>query len=191
MINDIALAVKDAISEILKRKNFALVAIDGRCASGKTTLSNELKKLCGCEVIHMDHFYPRLEQRTDERLSEPGGNLDRERVLSEVIAPIMRREQFSYRAYIPMQNAYSEPIEIKPNKIIIIEGSYSLHPELFDLYDLRIFMTVNMPERLRRIKERNGEQGLKQFEKLWIPKEELYFSAFDIEKHCDLCFSTD
>ena len=191
MENDTAVTVKNAIEDILKDKDFALVAIDGRCASGKTTLSAELKELLNCEVIHMDHFYPRLAQRTVARLSEPGGNLDRERVLEEVIAPIMRREEFSYRPYDPKVHDFSEPVKIKTNKIIILEGSYSCHPELFDFYDLRIFMTVGMEERLRRIKERNGEQGLMQFKELWIPKEELYFSTFDIEERCDLCFSTE
>ena len=191
MGNDTVVTVKNAIEGILKNKDIALVAIDGRCASGKTTLSAELKELLDCEVIHMDHFYPRLVQRTAARFSEPGGNLDRERVLMEVIAPIMRREEFSYRPYDPKRHDFSEPIKIKQSKIIIMEGSYSCHPELFDFYDLRIFMTVKMPERLQRIKKRDGEQGLAQFKELWIPKEELYFSTFNIEERCDLRFSTD
>ena len=36
-----------------------LIAIDGRCASGKTTLSSYLQKELNCNVIHMDYFFLR------------------------------------------------------------------------------------------------------------------------------------
>ena len=56
-----------------------LLAIDGRCAAGKTTLAAQLARLSGCTVVPMDHFFLRPEQRTEERFLEPGGNVDRER----------------------------------------------------------------------------------------------------------------
>ena len=56
-----------------------LIAVDGRCASGKTTLASALERETGCNVIHMDHFFLRPEQRTKQRLEEPGGNVDYER----------------------------------------------------------------------------------------------------------------
>ena len=34
-----------------------LVAIDGRCASGKTTLGNYLKQHYDCNLFHMDDFF--------------------------------------------------------------------------------------------------------------------------------------
>ncbi|MCL2226938.1 MAG: uridine kinase [Oscillospiraceae bacterium] len=188
MNDSTARAVHDKIGAALFEREFVLVAIDGRCGAGKTTLAARLKELCKCEVIHMDHFFPRLEQRTAARLNEPGGNLDRERFLEEVIAPLKRREAFSYRPYNPQKHEMDAPVEIGLCDIIIIEGSYSCHPALFEHYDLRIFLTVGEPERLRRIKQRNGDEGLAQFQEKWIPMEEHYFSAFSIEKRCDLWF---
>ena len=76
-----------------------LFALDGRCASGKTTLASALREAVGCGVIHMDDFFLRPEQRTEERLSQPGGNVDRERFLQEVLLPLKRGESFSYRPY--------------------------------------------------------------------------------------------
>ena len=64
-----------------------LIAIDGRCAAGKTTLAALLKKEINCNIIHMDDFFLRREQRTLERMQEPGGNVDYERVLREVMVP--------------------------------------------------------------------------------------------------------
>lgn len=34
-----------------------LIAIDGRCAAGKTTLAALLKKEINCNIIHMDDFF--------------------------------------------------------------------------------------------------------------------------------------
>ena len=56
-----------------------LVAIDGRCAAGKTTLAASLQAQLECNVFHMDDFFLRPEQRTSERLHQPGGNVDYER----------------------------------------------------------------------------------------------------------------
>ena len=56
-----------------------IVAIDGRCASGKSTLAAYLKSALACSVIHMDHFFLQPHQRTEKRLREPGGNVDYER----------------------------------------------------------------------------------------------------------------
>ena len=182
--------IRQKIDDMINNKEFATIAIDGRCGSGKTTVAADLKKIYKCEVIHMDHFFPRLEQRTAERLNEPGGNLDRERFLDEVIAPLKRREPFFYRPYDPRVHEMSDPVYINPGDLVLIEGSYSCHPVLFDEYDFRIFLTVSEPERLRRIKLRNGESGLIQFQKKWIPMEERYFAAFNIEERCDCRFST-
>ena len=49
-----------------------LIAIDGRCGSGKTTLASLLAEEFGGALFHMDDFYLREEQRTPERLAELG-----------------------------------------------------------------------------------------------------------------------
>lgn len=76
------------IKEKLRNKQPLIIAIDGRSASGKTTLAKELNELFLSEVIHMDDFFLQPEQRTEERLSEVGGNVDRERFLREVALPL-------------------------------------------------------------------------------------------------------
>ena len=65
-----------------------LVAVEGGSASGKTTLAALLARVYDCSVFHMDDFFLRPEQRTGERLAEPGGNVDRERFAEEVLRPL-------------------------------------------------------------------------------------------------------
>ena len=168
-----------------------LVAIDGRCASGKSTLAGELRRELDCAVFHMDDFFPRPEQRTDERLRTPGGNVDYERFGEEVLFPLRRgAEQVVLRTYDCAAQALRPPVRADAGRIVLIEGSYSCHPALWDAYDLRIFLTVSAQEQAERIRARNGEDALRVFLDRWIPLEERYFAAFRIQERCDLCFDT-
>ena len=49
-----------------------IVAVDGRCAAGKTTFANEVAKITGSAVFHMgDVFYHACTSRL-HRLATPG-----------------------------------------------------------------------------------------------------------------------
>ena len=163
-----------------------LVAIDGRCASGKTTLASLIKEETNCNIIHMDNFFLRAEQRTKERLQEPGGNVDYERVKEEVLIPLSQGHEFSYQPFDCKSMELKSPVKTKPAAVTIIEGSYSCHPVLWDFYDLRIFLNTTPEEQLRRIKKRNGTEAAQVFLNKWIPLEEKYFMEYNIQKRCDL-----
>ena len=75
------------------------LAIEGGSASGKTTLGKILAERYDCTVFHMDDFFLRSEQRTAARFAEPGGNVDRERFLAEVLLPLRRGEKVFYRRF--------------------------------------------------------------------------------------------
>lgn len=163
-----------------------LIAVDGRCASGKTTLAAYIKKQSGCQVVHMDDFFLRPEQRTEERLAQPGGNVDWERFREEVLLPLRRGEQALFRPYDCHSQKWGEPVVVMPDSVIVVEGSYCCHPQLWDFYDRHVFLSVDPTEQLRRIERRNGKAALTIFRDRWIPLEERYFEAFHIEERC-LC----
>lgn len=174
--------------EIGKREKPLTVAIDGRCAAGKTTLAERLRELIGCNIIHADSFFLRPEQRTAERLNEPGGNIDYERLLAEVMEPLQRKKAFSYRPFSCKTQCLGEEIHVEPNSVTIIEGSYSCHPLLWKYYGLRVFLTVDPEEQLKRIERRNGADALTVFRERWIPLEEKYFTMLQIAERCDCIF---
>ena len=58
---------KKQIDELLAANDTVIVAIDGKCTSGKTTLASKLAEIYDCNVFHMDDFFLRPEQRTPER----------------------------------------------------------------------------------------------------------------------------
>ena len=82
----------DQIISFIKAESYScdrfILAIDGRCASGKTTIATELAHTLNADLIHMDDFFLRPEQRTPERLAIPGENIDHERFLTEVLEPL-------------------------------------------------------------------------------------------------------
>ncbi len=170
----------------LLRPQRVIVAVDGRCGAGKTTLAARLQKDLGCTVFHMDDFFPRPEQRTEERLSHPGENVDHERFLAEVLRPLIGGQLISYRPYLCAQQKLGDVIETVPGRLVIVEGAYSCHPSLWPYYDLRIFLNVPPGEQRRRILKRNGAEKAAQFNSRWIPFEESYFKTYAISQRCDL-----
>jgi uridine kinase len=86
---------------------------------------------------------------------------------------------------------FIETINVKPRKINIVEGVYSMHPMLIDLYNFKVFLKVGEKEQIRRIIDRDGEAMLKSYVNHWIPMENRYFEKMGIESKCDLVISTD
>lgn len=187
-LHKVSEAIIERITDILKEKEHILVAIDGSCAAGKTTLAGLLKKQLDCQIIHMDDFFLRPEQRTKERMEEPGANVDYERFFIEVLTPLRERHEFFYRPYNCQTQSLDEPISVKMGNVTIIEGAYSCHPALWEDYDLHIFLDVDEIEQKKRIMVRNGQLAWKRFEELWIPLEEKYFTECKIKEKCELCF---
>ncbi|MBO4213272.1 MAG: hypothetical protein J5894_04075 [Clostridia bacterium] len=191
MKNDIIKAVAAKIARLRTQGKRVIVAIDGRCAAGKTTFAEELKLATGCTVFHTDDYFLRPEQRVDERLSTPGGNFDRERFLKEVLRPLSSGEDsVVFRKFDCKTMTLGEPVTVVPADVVVVEGAYSCHPDLFGFYDLRVFLSVSKDEQISRISARNGADGLQKFLEKWIPMEEAYFSAFDVEHRCDIAFKT-
>lgn len=166
-----------------------IIAIDGRCASGKTTFSEYLKKHLDCNVIHLDDFFLQPHQRTQERLDKPGGNVDIERFKEEVMGGIFSGKDYSFRPFDCKVMSLSKPVSVKAKRLTLIEGSYSQHPEIAEYYDLKFFITTTPEKQKERIIQRNKEKADMFFSK-WIPLEEKYFEAFSIEQACDFIIST-
>ena len=171
--------IRNRIDELLSQKEQVIVAIDGNCTAGKTTLAGKLAEFYDCNVFHMDDFFLRPEQRTPERYAEVGGNVDYERFMEEVLLPLKAGNSFSYRPFDCSTFTLTEPVEVIPKKLNIIEGTYSHHPYFGDSYDLKIFLTVTPEIQRQRIMERPAFLHRRFFEE-WIPMEDRYFENFGI-----------
>ena len=124
-----------AIDRALAENPRVLLAIEGGAASGKSTLADLLTAIYpDTALFHADDFFLRPEQRTAARYAQPGGNLDRERLESEILIPISRNKAAVYRPFNCRTLSLREPVTVLPGRLNIVEGSYSFHPELVRLF---------------------------------------------------------
>lgn len=168
-----------------------IIAIEGGSASGKTSLAKLLQEKYDATVFHTDDFFLRPEQRTKERLNEVGGNMDRERFLDEVLLPLCSGETVKYRPFDCHTMSLCNEISVTPKKLVIIEGAYSMHPNLIGYYDYSVFLDIDKDFQRDRILKRNTPALAQRFFDEWIPLEDRYFSEMKIKEKCDLIIKID
>lgn len=178
--------VFQGIDKLLEERELVILAIDGHSGAGKSTFAKLLNSMYDSSLFHMDDYFLRPEQKTEERIKEIGGNIDYERFNEEIMKGIKSQEDFSYQLYDCQKLELDEVKNVSAKKLNIIEGCYSLHPTLIDNYDLKIFFETDYDDQINRIRERNGEFMLDKFINEWIPKENEYFEAMNIKEKSDI-----
>ena len=184
-MEEIISRLKKEIDTMLDTGKQIVIAIDGNCTAGKTTLASILEKEYDCNVFHMDDFFLRPQQRTAERYAQPGGNVDYERFQEEVMLPLKTGKPFSYRPFSCKSFALSDAVQITPKQLNIVEGTYCQHPYFGDVYDLTLFLSVAPELQRERVFQRPQHvQG--RFFTDWIPMEKLYFEFYQISAKADI-----
>jgi len=169
---------RNNMEPITSMQSGGIISIDGRSASGKTTLATGLASVIGAEVIHMDDFFLPPELRTPERLNQPGGNVHYERFAQEVLPFLADKNQgFEYKIFDCKTMTYNGVRKIKPSNWRVVEGAYSHHPILGNYMTQRVFSDIDPAMQIERIKNRNGENVAKIYADKWIPMEEKYIHA--------------
>ena len=168
-----------------------VLALDGRCGSGKTTMAAALaEQFPDSIVLHTDDFYLPPADRVPGWEQTPCANMGLARLRDEVLAPARAGKPALYRAYSCREGAYLPPRPLGPAPLVIVEGSYSHHPSLAPYYDIRIFVTCSPDEQARRLCRREGER-YSNFVERWIPLEEGYFANYSIEENAEMMVVTD
>ena len=167
-----------------------VLALDGSCGSGKTTLANALAaQLPGCTLLRTDDFYLPPARRSPDWAHTPCANMDLTRLRDEALRPAYAGQPVQYRAYSCRKGAYQPAQELAAQPLVILEGSYSHHPLLTGYETLRVFVTCSKDEQVRRLQEREGERYA-NFAARWIPLEEGYFAKYQIAENADFVVDT-
>ena len=184
---DLALPrIREAIRQQSQPGKPLFLAIDGPAASGKTTLGTALAREYPAALVHMDDFFLPPALRTPERLDTPGGNVHWERFRAQVLEPLARGETAEYGVFDCGVMAVTRTARVEPAPVILVEGSYSLHPRLRAFYGLKVVLTLDPEEQIARIRRRSGEELLEKFRTRWIPLEERYFAACGVKACADV-----
>ena len=138
-------------------------------------------------VVRVDDFYRPLHDDVRASLDAEHGYLnyfDWERLRSSALEPLRADERARYQAYDWSTGRVGQWVEVAPATVVIVDGVYSLRPELQGLLDLRIF--VDTPRNLRL--ERMLARG--QYETDWIGRwmaaEDWYFERVRPAASADL-----
>ena len=164
--------VKALRKENAGKPSRVIVALDGRCGSGKTSIAALLTRIFKCDVIHMDGHYLPFSRRKPDWEAQHAGNIDLAGVKRALLA--------------------------SSGEVLILEGSYAHHPSLWtfpadkaeNLSCVKVFVTCAKEEQARRLLLREGAH-FAEFERLWIPLEERYFADLRVEEKSDLRICTD
>ena len=167
-----------------------VLALDGRCGSGKTTMAAALaEQFPDSIVLHTDDFYLPPADRVPGWEQTPCANMDLARLRDEVLAPACAGKPALYQAYSCREGAYLPVQQLAAQPLVILEGSYSHHPLLTDCETLRVFVTCSQAEQTRRLRAREGARYA-NFVARWIPLEEGYFAQYGIEERADFVVDT-
>ena len=117
--------IKQLQNYINSFNDFTIIALEGKCASGKTTLTHLLKDVT---IIDVDEFFLRKELKTKERLDEIGGNIDYD-LYEQCLKKIKQNEYITYTIFDCQTQSYKEKTIYITNKVLLV-GVYSYHPNV-------------------------------------------------------------
>lgn len=144
-----------------------IIGIAGGSGSGKSTFTNRLKELYGDQitVIYHDEYYKRhdeipLEERKKINYDHPDA-LETDLLIHHLKELKEGRTILRPTYDFSLHNRKNELVEVKPNRIIIVEGILVLqNEELRNLFDIKIYVEADADERiLRRVVRDVRERG--------------------------------
>lgn len=153
-----------------------IIGIAGGTGSGKTTVVNQIideLKHEEVDVISQDSYYQdtthlSFEDRKKINFDHPK-SIDFE-LMAEHLEQLRSGKSIQQPVYsFKEHNRTGEFVEIQPRKVVIVEGILILtHPEIRDLFDIKIYVHADSDERLiRRLKRDIAERGRDLEEVLW------------------------
>ncbi len=169
------------------------VAIDGRDASGKTTLTNHLANILSGSGVHVirsgiDQWHNREDVRYQKGPLSPMGyyedSFDLEHLRSELLHPLgpdgngeYRLSHFDYRRDA---TAIDEIKRALVPFVLLFDGVFLLRPELLDQWDLTIYVDVTPSVSLNRGVERDSvtmggrAAATDRYQRRYLPGQALY-----------------
>lgn len=151
----------------------ALIAIDGRGCSGKSTLATQLAESLGpsATVLGVDSFFtPFAEQQAPA----PGVLRHlRWREFQEAIAQFRQGRGLHYRPY-DWDADRLLPSETVDAPLLVVEGLYAMHRDVADLYDARIWIESDLSTRWDRVLHRDGPRRIDRWRDEWVLLEQRY-----------------
>jgi len=180
------------------------VAIDGVPGAGKTTLADELAVVLraqGCEVIRAtieDFLNPRSVRYPWSDSAEGWYNHNTDigalhRVLLDPLGPGCDR-RIQRAVYDKATDiAVSPPVTTAAiDSVLLFDGVFLLRKELFDRWDLRIFVSATFEKALDRSRIRDqsplmsADEVEQRYRRRYVPSQQFYLETIRPAEHADI-----
>ncbi len=157
-----------------------IIGIAGQGGSGKSTLARELARVIpvAVAIVEGDDFYSETSDNEKSLMNPKEGYesyFDWRRLQSAVLSATRDKSNtLRYQRYDWNAGSIGEWIEISMPEVVIVEGVYTLRPQLRDWFDVTVFVRTNEHVRLQR-QELRGENSRPWIDR-WIAAEDYYVS---------------
>jgi len=184
-------AVRAACAILNQRRTSArlIAGIDGAGGAGKSTLARGISEAFveRVSIIRCDDFYRPLTAAQYSRLNPQQAYenyFDWRRLRDEALIPLREGKLARYQRYDWSTDAPAEWIEIEPRELVLVEGVFSMRPELRPLLEVAIFIETPRDERMRRMLAR--AQDNTSWMDRWMAAEDWYLEHVAPHRHADL-----
>jgi uridine kinase len=185
------------------------VGIDGIDASGKTRLADELAEFLtssGRQIIRssVDGFHHPKAHRLRNGEGPDSYYYDSHNyplIVESVLAPLgpggsrrVRVARFDFRTDSEVD---SPEVRAEDDAILLMDGIFLQRPELFDHWDLRIFLHTEFDTSLQRGLERDtdlfgsGDKTISRYKTRYVPGQKLYLDQVRPHEIADIGINND
>lgn len=187
-----------------------IIGIDGPDNSGKTVMSEDLKKYFeglghNTQIIHLDDFHNRKDVRRegeDEMESYLENAFDLDRLVDELLGPIKSLgdgEVFEKKLdVLDLQMDSFDPskgYEVTGETVVVLEGTTKLRSPVIQYLDHTVYLHTDFEEVLGRAKNRDEgrfhEDVEERYRRKYIPVQKKYRELYSPEEGADMVVDTD
>lgn len=152
----------------------AVVLIDGRSGTGKTTLGAQLAELLGAQLVHLDDLYP---------------GWDGLRAAADAVVTDVLGTPSGYRRWDWVADAPTDWASADPDVPIVVEGCGALSRASAPLASLRVWLEADDTVRWDRAIGRDGEVFAREWDR-WAAQEQAFIAAEDPAALADVVLRT-
>ncbi len=166
------------IKALDKKEKTSLVAIDGNGGCGKTTLSKIIKKSVPKVNVMRRDLYPSPHSKDQ--------NFDAKYLRKEILLPLKQGVNVSPQIYHWPKKKFVQGGEIAAKGVIILEGTLSMHKDLIDLYNYKIWIECPFETGMKRALKRDNNAYKDKWMNVWIPRMKKYINAQNPAEKADI-----
>lgn len=167
-----------------------VVGISGFGGAGKSTVAHDLSAhLPGSVLVPGDEF---IRLRPPTTRSDDWSDMDRNRLLQQVLLPTQRGEAGRYQIYDWDTQTLGEWVPLT-GSVVIVEGIGLFHPELVEHIDLRVWIDVDLDTATARGMWRDENvfrnPQVDLWEQVWKPNDADFFRRFQPDQAAHIIYS--